>query len=270
MADRTVYFAKITRQPGLWDAPFGEWLLETLDPRGDVTRYRRTWRVSKPEQIDDRFLAGRFGFVQEAAAQETTYDEALQDFVTTEGTTSEGSFSNFVVDTHTEIVAFEERPPDIRAGSFLNNFRALITGPGSVTVQLLLDPAAWPAWTATLDRLVEVRAVVKDPNPGWNEDAGAIRELVEDSNAEEADVKVKSRDGESLEASATWITATISQVAEHGQGSVLAIGVRGEDKVRWRSGESRRTATMPEAVAAVPRGPWEWMRRRLRDFYDRH
>ena len=244
-------------------------MLEALDPHAEVTRYRRKWRVSKPEHLDDAHLAGRFGFVQEAAAQETTYDETLQDFVTTEGRTSEGSFSNFVVDTTTEIVAFEERLPDIQAGSFVNNFRALITGPDIVRIELLLDPASFPAWTASLDRLTEVRAVVKDPNPGWNEDAGAIRELVEDAGAEEADIKVKAPEGGSLEASAAWIAATISQVAEHGQGSVLAIGVRGEDKVRWRSGESRRTATMPEEVASAPRGPWDWMRRRLVDWYDR-
>lgn len=270
MADRTVYFAKITRQPGLWDAAFKEWLLEVIDPKTEVTRYRRTWRFSRPHVTEDTFVAGRLGYVKTTAARETIYDETVEDFFVVEGIASEGSFSNFVVDTASEIVAFEERPPDIEVGSFVNNFRAILASHGdNVRLELLADPAEFPAWASTVDRVVEVSATVHRPNPGWNEDAGAIREVVEQSDAEEAHVRVEAPEEGSIDPNAQWIRGAIGQVAEHGQGKVAAVGIRGEDKVRWRSGQSRRTATMPETIVESVEGVVDWMISRLRSLYGR-
>ena len=267
MADRTVFFAKITRRDAFLTETFAAWLARAIDPTVTVTRYNRTWRFAR-QHIQEGFVVSRLGFVRITAGQQTRYDEVEQDFVVEEGEVSKGSFSHFVVDVQREIVAFEERPPEVRPQSFTSNFKALVEESGTrVSIELLADPATFPVWAGSVDRVTTVRAVVQNPNPGWSEDAADIRNLAEQAAAEEVDISAKAVDGESLNAGARWIRGAIEQVAEHGQGSVRATGRRGEDIVHWRSGQSRRTATMPEAIAGLGEAAWAWLAQRLRDIY---
>src|SRR5262245_58427578 len=138
VADRQVYFAKISRaQTGMFDKTFAEDLLAALDPQHEVTRYNRLWKLSRPRQ-EQGYMVGKLGFVRTSPAAETRYDEALEDFVTDTALANEGSFSMFVVDTAREIIAFEERPPNIWRQSFLGAFRGLLAKAGfRATVSLL-------------------------------------------------------------------------------------------------------------------------------------
>ncbi|MFP5343553.1 MAG: hypothetical protein ACLGIJ_11615 [Candidatus Limnocylindria bacterium] len=272
MADRTVYFAKITRGPqvGLFDRSLLGDIVTAIDPHKQVTRYNKTWRFSRPATLEDRFVLGKLGFVRTAPAAETTYDEEREDFVTTVGVANEGSFSMFVIDGEREILSFEERPPDINQQAFLGAFRRLLEEAGfPATVELLTDPRDYAQWVATVDRVVRVRAVVYNPNPGWSEDAGALREVVEQAEAERAEVVAVAPDDGSLNARAPWIEGALDQIAEHGQGQLSAIGVEGELRVRWKTGQVVRTATIRDEDADSPEGVWGWLANKIRDFYGR-
>lgn len=48
--ERTVYFAKITRDLRLW--PFRDELLNAIDPLRTTSRFHRTWRFSRPIEIE--------------------------------------------------------------------------------------------------------------------------------------------------------------------------------------------------------------------------
>lgn len=270
MAERTVYFAKITRSPqgGLFDLSFLLDITAAIDPHLHVTRYSKTWRLSRPATLEDRFVLGKLGFVRTAPAAETTYDEEREDFVTTLGVANEGSFSMFVIDATREILAFEERPPDIKQQAFLGAFRRLLEEARfDASVELLTDPRDFAEWVATVERVVRVRAVVHDPNPGWNEDAGALREIVEQAAAERAEVVAVAPEGGSLNAMAPWIEGALDQIAEHGQGQLAAVGIEGEARVRWRSGKVLRSATIRDEDADSPEGVWGWITRKIRDIY---
>jgi hypothetical protein len=267
VADRTVYFAKIRREARLFDRSFEEDILEALDPHLVVTRYRRSWRFSRPQRVDG-FIAAKLGFVRITPAAETTYDEELEDFVTTEGIATQGSFSMFVIDAAQEIIAFEERRPDIRLQSFLGNFKALLAvADFRATVELLRDQSGFHEWAASLDRLVRVRAVVHAPNPGWNEDAGAFRTFVEDANAERAEVVAIAPDDGVLNAEARWISGALDQIAEQGQGKVTAVGYDGQEQRRWESGTRLRTTQIRDEDADTAEDVWGWLMRKVREFY---
>ena len=78
MTDRAVYFAKLTRaQTGAFDKTFQADLLEALDPSHEATRYRKQWRLSRP-QLSGRAIVGKLGFVRTARASETRYDDDLR------------------------------------------------------------------------------------------------------------------------------------------------------------------------------------------------
>jgi hypothetical protein len=268
MADRTVYFAKITREPRLFDQRFADDIAGALDPRRTVQRYRRTWRFSQPVVLDGGYIAGKLGFVRTHPAAETTYDEERLDFVTREGVTSEGSFSMFVIDPDREIIAFEERPPDIALQSFVGAFRKLLDEADfHGTVEILTDPTAFLEWARTVDRITRVRVVVHPPNPGWNEDAGALREIVEQAHAERAEVVAVAAPDDTIEADARWIDGALTHIAEHGQGKVTAIGVRRQRPSRWQSGDRRQTAVIRDADASTPQAVWDWIRQKLRELY---
>jgi hypothetical protein len=268
MADRTVYFGKITREPRLFDRSFADDMFEALDPHRTAGRYQRTWRFSRPVVLEGGYIAGKLGFVRTHPAAETTYDEEGLDFVEREGVATEGSFSMFVIDSQREIIAFEERPPDIELQSFLGAFKKLlIAADFRASVELLSDPRAFGEWAQTVERITRVRAVVHPPNPGWNEDAGALREIVEQANAERAEVVAVAPPESSIDPAAQWIEGALTHIAEHGQGKVTAIGVNGERRDRWQSGERLQTATIRDADAASPQGVWDWIRQKLRDLY---
>jgi hypothetical protein len=268
VSDRTVYFAKITREPRLFDRTFADDIVEALDPLSTVGRYRRDWRFSRPVVLDGGYIAGKLGFVRSHPAAELTYDEERLDFVEREGVATEGSFSMFVIDTQREIIAFEERPPDIELQSFLGALKKLFTAADfAASIELLSDPRAFGEWARTVERITRVRVVVHPPNPGWNEDAGALREIVEQSHAERAEVVAVAPADGSIDPSAQWIDGALVHIAEHGQGKVSAIGVNGERRDRWQSGERLQTATIREADAASPQGVWDWIREKLRELY---
>jgi hypothetical protein len=188
--------------------------------------------------------------------------------VTTVGVANEGSFSMFVIDPAREILSFEERPPDIRLQSFLGAFKALLAEADfPASVDLLRDQSGFMEWAATVDRLVRVRAVVYSPNPGWNEDAGAFRQFVEQANAERAEVVAVAPEDGTLEPDAQWIRGALGQIAEQGHGKLTAAGLTGDAKQRWVSGTRLQTTVIGDEDAATPEGVWAWLVRKLREIY---
>ena len=253
---------------GLFERSFADDIVAAIDPHGHATRYHKTWRFSRSSMLENDFVAGKLGFVRTSPAAETTYDEELQDFVTTVGVANEGSFSMFVVDTAHEIMAFEERPPDIGLQAFLGAFRKLLeTAEFRASVEPLTDPSDFLEWAHSVERVVRVRAVVHDPNPGWNEDAGALREIVMQSEAEHAEVIAVAPTDGTLDPTAPWIAGALGQIAEHGQGQMTAIGIDQQVRVKWKTGRRLRSATISEEDAGSPEGVWAWLKGRLRDVY---
>ena len=271
MAERTIYFAKITRQPQrrLFDTDFHHDLLAALIPAQHVTRYHRDWRFSRPTEIGTDFITGKLGFVRRAPTAATTYDDAIQDFVTTQALADEGSFTMYAVDTNREVVAFEDRPPDIRRQSFVGAFRALLDeNDFPAAVEPLTDPNDFDRWAASVDRVVRVRAVVHSPNPEWHAGAELVRRIVQESAAERAEVVAVARPDTGLDARAPWIDGALQQVAEHGQGKVSATGVARGIKTTWESWTRLRTSTIHENETTTPQQVWEWLLSKLRDLHD--
>lgn len=267
---RTVFFAKVTRKLRLFDRSFGEDFLEAVQPGGSVTRYHRTWRFSRPRLTQSQFIRGKLGFVQLGEEEIADYDEKLQDFVTRKSVARQAHYSHFVADTDTEILAFEERQPDIRRQSFLGAFRGLIAlADFEADVELLSDASSFPEWASKVDRVTRVRAVVHRPNPGYAEDAHAIRDLIEQSGAETVEVLAKPAPGASLDPTAEWIQGALTQVSEHGQGTVAATGQRGESLTQWISERRVRMESIEEEASEESNTIWGKLQERLGLIRDR-
>jgi len=269
MAERTVYFAKISREPRLFDRTFRDDLLDALDPHKSATRYNRRWRFSRPVETEG-YINGKLGFIRQTQAEEMAFDEEREDFVTTEAIATQGSFSMFVIDPVSEILAFEERPPAIRRQSFVGAFKSLLAESDfPATVALLSDPAEFHEFVASVDRISRIRAVVYRPNPGWRDDAEHLQQIVEQAAAERAEVVAVAPEGGGLNASARWIEGALGQIAEHGQGNLKATGYVGHAKRTWTFGARLRIVVIRDEDAIDAEGVWGWIRDRLRDLYER-
>src|SRR5450759_1630667 len=202
MPRRTVFFAKVTREPQrrlMGRVEFYDDLLLALDPDKKVSRYGRRWRFSRPVGTDREFILGKLGFTHEGEEERTEYDETSKDFVTALALAEETFFSHFAIDASSEVIAFEQRGTLIRRQSFVGAFQGLLGESGLVaTVESLGDPASLAEWAVTVERVTRLHALVKNPNPGWVEDAGALRELVLQTDAESLDVTVKASQGAGL------------------------------------------------------------------------
>ena len=265
MPDCEVYFAKITRGPqtGAFDRSFAEDILDALDPSHQATRYQRRWRVSRPRHEVD-FVVGKLGFVRTSPAAETRYDEEEEDFITAESVANEGSFSMFAIDTRTEIMAFEERPPYIRRQSFLGAFKSLLQAADfRASVTLLPDPTEFREFVESVDRIQRIRAVVFSPNPGFRQDARNFQEIIESANAQRAELVAVAKGDGTLNADAPWVGGALDQIASEGKGSLKGIGVREGHRRSWTLGARLQVDVITEGDGTTQQEVWGWLMERL-------
>ncbi len=274
MSRRIIDFAKITRAKQMRlanTADFHSDLLRAIDPANTVTRFGRTWRFSRPVDQDGAFLLGKLGFTHLGEEQRSDYDETKQDFVTAMAPARQTFFSHFVVDTNKEVIAFEERGRLIKRRSFLGAFSGLLVAADfEARVEVLTDPAALREWAETVTRVVRLQTTVRNPNPGWVRDAGAIRQLVEETDAESAAVTVKAAPGAGINVTAPWIEEALQQITAEGQGTMSALGIRPDGhEDRWTSGQRPRSDSLEEDVADDSGTIWQRLVGRLRaNFHD--
>jgi hypothetical protein len=271
VADRDVYFVKITRnQAGMFDRSFAQDLMAAIDPHGkephdkEVERYRKLWRLSRPKS-EDGFIVGKLGFERTAAAAQTRYDEQLEDFVTDEAVANQGSFAMFVVDEAREIMAFEERVPDIKFQAFIGAFRLLLhKNDPRWSAVLLPDPTQYDEFVRSVDSINRIRAVVRRPNPGFLADAKNFEDVIVASHAERAEIVAVAASGEGLVPDAPWVKGALAQITEQGVGTLTAVGTKEGRRRKWKFGTRLQVAVMSDEVD-TQEGIWDWMERQVRE-----
>jgi len=264
---RTVLFAKITRDPQqrMFDQDFHTDILRAINPRLVTTRYGRTWRFSRPVDLDADHIAAKLGFTHEGDEERIEYDEEAEDFVVTAARARETVYSHFAIDTTAEVMAFEIGGA-IERQSFLGAFNRLLRdGNFPADVDVLTDPAGLRQWADTVDRVVTIRAVVHHPNPGWAADVGAVKEVIEQADAEVADVTVKASQDAGLNVEANWVNGALQQISTEGQGRMSATGRRGERESRWVSGQRVRMDSIDEEPGETADSIWRRLVEKIRE-----
>jgi len=220
MPNQVVLFAKVTRDKQLRlgnSGSFHDDVVVALDPDNRYESYQRTWRISAPEPLDGgRYVAGKLGFEHVGEGTEVRYDEEAHDFITDASLAKETHFAHFVIDADREIVGFEERKQHISRSRFIRVLEAILEEGGfACEITLLSDARSLLEWATEVDRVVQVRAVVHDPNPGWSTKAGLLRQLIVESHAETAEIEVKEEAGEGID-----VTPHYERCSEHGTSDV--------------------------------------------------
>lgn len=230
-------------QSELFSSSPRDMILRALDPKMKVERYRRLWRISKLQSIED-VLCGKLGFSKSRLTEETFYDENASDFITLEKDSREGAVSCFVlhqpdIESGKMILAFEEHPPDIRRQSFIGAFNKFLTDARSgYEVESIRREIDFVSWLNDMDLVTEFTGTFKRPNPQWRPRTEQVREIIEETRADKMKLVAKvegNREGLDIAGS---ILGGIVEHSKGGYGDYIARGFRSESEFNYRHGAS--------------------------------
>ncbi len=230
---RQVSVAKVNRRSlTLLDHDWSEDLLAALDPDRTTVRYNRRWRLSQPE-VRDGYVQGQLGFVRPSAVESVDYNEAEHRYQVEAGWAVAGSFTHFVIDLGSQLMAFEERPPDIRRQSFLGAFKSLMDSSATpFDLELVSDPRSLDAWLSDVETVTRFHATIHPPNPEWRDRVEEVRQIVTSTNADPLTIEAKSdpgQDGRGLNIKETVLEGVADHAAA-GNGRYRLTGLKASSR----------------------------------------
>lgn len=211
---RRLWVARLNRRDGvLATDEFIEDISEAFSTAPAVTRYRRTWHVTRPEDVG-RFLGGKLGFESASSAKTVRFDEATRDFISEERISEIGSFAHFLVDPQTQLLVFEERLPDIRRQSFVGALSQLLDrADRPFEVDLVPSEESFAAFLAEVPTITRFHAKIIPPNPTYRPRAERARQLIEPTHASET--QIESRIAKERQDGLVVEGTVLEDVAEH-------------------------------------------------------
>lgn len=232
-------------------------LLRALAPDKRAKRYGRTWRLSRP-QTDGDAICGRLGYSTSRPGEETVYDDEREDFVVRSEDRTEGAASCYTIYVpddlaSTVVIAFEERPPQIRRQSFIGAMAHLLhESDRHFKVEPIRRRLSLDAWIGEMDTVVAFTGSFRRPNPRWQDRTEQVRAIVEETGADEVSLKAKADPaGPGLNIPGS-ILGGIAKHSDAGYGDFAATGTRNGSEFTFADGASEVMAQMPEGTSNDP------------------
>lgn len=223
---RQVWLAKINRRDAtLFDRDFKSDLATAIDPSVKISRYGKTWRFSRPTVTGQR-LVGKLGFDRSAQVAGAHFDEETEDFVVAEAPTEQGNFAIYVVDLRSQVVAVEERRPDIYLKPFLGAFQKLLDLSNyKFEVDPMSSEQSFRDWVAAMDVVTRFHATLRPPNPSSSRRAREVRKLMTETDADTLQIDATAAEDAGLTIQETLLEATAEHAAG-GNGSFTASALK--------------------------------------------
>lgn len=207
-----------------------------------VTRYRRTWRISKWTKPEERIWAGRMGFVKEGELSTLAWDDDEQDFV--RGEASSGIVVPFVVGEDSRYVSFQLLSGVVRPTTVTSNLQALLNAEGthSWRIKPVVIRGSFEEWLSSIRRLSEFHVRLILPNPDWTGRPN-VENLMTDLEASTLQIKAKASGNDSIDTESDWFTQAIDHV-RFGYGKATLVGLDNQTGEESRFIEEPRGGTV--------------------------
>lgn len=156
---------------GLFQPPLEEALRRSWVAGTTVTRYRRTWHLSRIHGESPYALSGQTGFVSETAVQTMFFDYTTGDFV--KGAAPSGTIVPFAIRLEDGLVAYQLRPGLVRESSFTGALQALLNTPALEFVWIVrqaVEKRTWDQWRSDMETVSGFTIRVDRPNPYYGHD----------------------------------------------------------------------------------------------------
>ena len=252
MAQILVYFSRVVYKPQttMFQKGFESDIKEAINPDATAFRYKRTWRFSKPQYYDGYFV-GKLGFVSSAKEKVTFYDEKKKDFLEKSINARPTHYVQWVLDSSTQILAFETKYPDIKLGSFMGAFRGLLDKSANLnlTVEYIMESEKFFDWVERVGRITKFTAKIRKPNPKYDKRTNVVHDLLEETNADSAKIDItKAKDS----ADSLNTETTIRELVDYAKEGYSDINAQGFENGHERHFDSKRK--LPTERIHIPIG----------------
>jgi hypothetical protein len=211
-------------------ASFREALSDSWGAGASVTRYGRTWRISRSYERSRGILSGRIGFIKEGDVVTYGWDPDAEDFRTEEA--SGGVIVPFIIDADEKLLAFQLRSGLVRPTTFTGAFQGLLNLSAVYRwqVQPLVIERSFSDWIESVQVITEVRFRLQRPNPNWR-GRREVEHIVEELDAEVARLEARAAEGETLNTNSPLFRQALDHALDrYGRGVV-----RGLDEAQTES-----------------------------------
>src|SRR5262249_51020788 len=151
------------------DYDFSGYLLDSIFVGLPVTRYGRTWRITRTERRGS-VVTARMGYDKNAGTE--TWNAAAEDF--TEQVIREGTASPFALDLASGRLAFQLRGQEIKPDTFTWNFQALLNAGARANERFVhwavrkeLVGEDWETFSGRAERVDQLDFTLYHPNPHY-------------------------------------------------------------------------------------------------------
>ena len=240
------------RQEGLGGHGAPEYFRAELErswvPGTKVTRYNRTWRLSKPTR-DETIWAGHIGFVREGELATLDWDDSTKDFV--RGEARSGTVVPFIVDDTNRIVSFQLVPGKVRQTTVTGSLEALLNAEG--TTRWKIVPVAFPKdfaeWWSSVARVSRISVRLTYPNPNWTGRSN-VEGIMDGLNARVLRITAKPGEDASINMTSPWFDQVLSHV-RLGFGKAELTGIDRDSGEATKFVETDKGGAIP-AIVKVP------------------
>ncbi len=220
-----VAHAQITIK-GLWgaypDDQFRKALADSWVAGQEVSRYGRTWRISKHLETDLDFWSGHIGYVESGAFSTLAWNDETKEF--DRGAASGGVVIPFVVNLSQRMVSFQYATRDVKLHTVTGNLRALLNEGSAYDWEVapLSLKREFKDWLASVSSIATISAILRQPNPSW-EDRGKLADLLDGLGAESVRLTARASQGMAIDSDSDWFTQMMDHV-RRGYGEAAMTG----------------------------------------------
>lgn len=218
-----VAHAQITIK-GLWDAypddEFRSALADSWVAGQEVSRYGRTWRISRHLETDTDFWSGHIGYVESGAFSTLAWNDNTKEF--DRGAASGGVVIPFVVNLSQRMVSFQYATRDVKLHTVTGNLQALLNKESTYDWEVvpLSLKREFEDWLASVRNIATLSAHLRQPNPSW-EDRDKLADLLDGLRAETLHLTARASQGMAIDSDSDWFTQMMDHVRQgYGQAAM--------------------------------------------------
>ena len=271
MPQMLVYFCKVTykMQRTFYQQSYELDIQKVINPENIINRYERNWRFSKPK-IRDRYLMGKFGFVQEGKEMIGDYDEKKQDFIQRTIDAKQTTWVLYVIDFGSHVLAFEAKPPLIYYQSFKGAFeKNLDTNYPQLNfmVEDFVQTSRFLAWAKEeVDKVTSFKASLRARNPDYSKDPKFIQKLMGETNADRARLELSKLKDSPDSLNTDTVIKDVVKYGEEGYSSIVARGKKGEQVKIFDSSKKTPSQRLEVPKEINDESKWKTITNALRKF----
>ena len=215
---------------GIWgaggDDQFRAALEQSWVAGEEVSRYGRTWRISRHVEMGQGFWSGHIGYVEGDAFSTLAWNEETKEF--DRGEASGGVVIPFVVNLPQRMVSFQYATRDVKLHTVTGNLQALLNKESMYDWEVapLSLKRTFEDWHSSVISIATLSALLREPNPNW-EDREKIADLLNSLEAKSVRLSAQAREGASIDRNSNWFIQMFDHI-RRGNGQAVMTGTSRE------------------------------------------